>query len=346
MVTVGFSPDGRYTIEVQTNLEAWLAGISAVHRDTRDAPEAQEYERLRKLPPESLSRRAFASEARLLGTIEARFDGRAVTPKLLEVRVPEVGDTGFARLSMVVFGGRVPAGARHFSWRMSASKGRHVLRFRDPAGQILASEFLPGGAASNPYSLSATVSPSVFAVAGTYLAAGFTHIVPLGVDHVLFVLGIFLLSTRWGSLLWQVTAFTLAHSITLALSLYGVVSLSPAVVEPLIALSIVYVGIENLLTRALHSWRVAVVFLFGLLHGLGFAGVLLDIGLPESDFVTALVAFNIGVELGQVAVIAGAWLLLAAAFRHRDWYRARIVIPGSLVIATIGLYWTFERTFA
>jgi hydrogenase/urease accessory protein HupE len=175
-----------------------------------------------------------------------------------------------------------------------------------------------------------------------YTVLGFTHILPKGLDHILFVLGIFLLSARWRPLLYQVTAFTVAHSITLALSLYGIVSLPPSVVEPLIALSIVYVAVENILVSGLRPWRVWVVFAFGLLHGLGFAGVLTELGLPEGEFVPALVAFNVGVELGQLAVIL---LALAAVgwCRNRPWYRSRVVIPASLVIAATGAWWTVER---
>ena len=112
------------------------------------------------------------------------------------------------------------------------------------------------------------------------------HILPKGLDHILFVLGIFLLSPRWKTMLLQVTAFTVAHSITLGLSIYGIVSLPSRIVEPLIALSIAYVAIENLLTRELKPWRLALVFMFGLLHGLGFAGVLRELGLPREEFLT------------------------------------------------------------
>lgn len=345
VVTIEFFEKGRYTIEVQTNLEAWLAGIGSQHRDTGEAPEARTYDRLRSLPPEELSLLARRSEKTLIDAVHPAFGSRTVTPVLNSLEIPQVGDTAFARLSTVVLGGPIPRGAEAFTWRMAESRGNHVIRFRNRDGEITASEWLSAGKTSQLYPLDHTTSPSFMQTVLTYTVAGFTHILPLGVDHVLFVLGIFLLSTRWGPLLWQVTSFTLAHSITLGLSLYGVVSLAPEIVEPLIALSIVYVGVENLLTRTLKPWRVGVVFLFGLLHGLGFAGVLLDIGLPESDFVTALVTFNIGVELGQLAVLCGAWLLLAAAFRHQPWYRSRIVTPGSLAIALVGLYWTVQRTF-
>ena len=100
-----------------------------------------------------------------------------------------------------------------------------------------------------------------------------------------------------------------------------------SIVEPLIALSIVYVAVENILTDELKPWRVYVVFGFGLLHGLGFAGVLTELELPRSEYLTALITFNVGVELGQLAVISGAFLFVGLWFRNRSWYRRRIIIP-------------------
>ena len=177
-----------------------------------------------------------------------------------------------------------------------------------------------------------------------YLKLGYTHILPRGVDHILFVLGIFLLSRRLKPILLQVTAFTIAHTITLALTIYGVVSLRPAIVEPLIALSIVYVAVENILTSRLNAWRVALVFAFGLIHGMGFAGVLSELGLPRAQFLPALLSFNAGVELGQLTVILAA-LAVLGPFRNASWYRRRIVVPTSIVIAAVGLLWALERTF-
>jgi hypothetical protein len=140
-----------------------------------------------------------------------------------------------------------------------------------------------------------------------------------------------------------VSAFTVAHSITLGLSIYGVVTGPPALVEPMIALSIAYVAIENVLFSELRSWRMALVFAFGLLHGLGFAGALKELGLPRSEFLTALVTFNAGVEAGQLTVIAAAFLLVGCHCRARDWYRSRVVIPASVAIACTALYWTVQR---
>ena len=177
-----------------------------------------------------------------------------------------------------------------------------------------------------------------------YLKLGFTHIVPKGLDHILFVLGLFLLSARWRPLLYQVTAFTVAHSVTLALSMQGILTLPARFVETLIALSISWVAVENIATSTLKPWRVALVFCFGLLHGLGFAGVLSELGLPEARFLTALISFNLGVELGQVSVVALAFLLVGR-FRHLSGYRRYVVIPCSAAIAAVGAWWSVTRAF-
>src|SRR4030095_9413338 len=159
-----------------------------------------------------------------------------------------------------------------------------------------------------------------------------------GLDHMLFVLGIYLLSRRARSVLWQVSAFTIAHSITLGLSMYGMIAVSPRIVEPLIALSIAYVAVENIFLSELRSWRVALVFAFGLLHGLAFAGARKELGLPRAEFATALVTFNVGVEAGQLAVISTAFLLVGWRCANRAWYRSRIVVPASALIACVSAY--------
>ena len=184
--------------------------------------------------------------------------------------------------------------------------------------------------------------PGKLAVAWRYLHLGFWHIIPEGLDHILFVGGLFLLSAKLKPLLLQVTAFTVAHTVTLALSTYGAVRLSPSIVEPPIALSIAYVATENLFTRELTPWRPAVVFLFGLLHGLVFAGVLGELGIPEPDFLVALLSFNVGVKAGQLAVLVLAFVTVGW-FRNKPWYRARVTVPMSLIVAIIGLYWAWER---
>ena len=178
-----------------------------------------------------------------------------------------------------------------------------------------------------------------------YLRMGFTHIIPSGFDHVLFVTGLCLLSTRIKIILWQATAFTVAHSVTLALSMKNILVMPGAVVEPIIALSILFVAVENIMLTELKAWRILVVFMFGLIHGMGFASALNEIGLPRNQFFTSILSFNVGVEIGQVAVILTVFALFIIPFGKKPWYRTRVVYPLSILIALIAAWWTIERVF-
>jgi hypothetical protein len=142
-----------------------------------------------------------------------------------------------------------------------------------------------------------------------------------------------------------VTAFTAAHTLTLTLAVLGWVRVPAGIVEPAIALSIAFIAIENLFARRVGPWRLAVVFLFGLLHGLGFASGLAELGLPAGQLATGIGGFAVGVEAGHLAVIAGAFLLLGWT-RSRPWYRARVEIPCSLAIAAVACWWTVARIAA
>jgi hydrogenase/urease accessory protein HupE len=177
-----------------------------------------------------------------------------------------------------------------------------------------------------------------------FLRQGFLHVLPQGLDHILFVLGLFLLSRTWRPLLWQVTTFTLAHSVTLALATLGWVHVRSSIVEPVIALSIAAVALENIFHPRYTPWRLLIVFTFGLIHGLGFASALKDLDLPTSSLAVGLVGFNLGVECAQLTVITLAFLCtawLSNAARYRQW----IVVPGSALIAAIGLWWAVQRAF-
>jgi hydrogenase/urease accessory protein HupE len=276
--------------------------------------------------PASLDEKLAAAGLPFESRVRVAFDGDEVLPS-----VRRSGDV--IRLT-----GAIPPGARSFSWRYGWTFATYALTVDGRT------QWLEGGQISESFPLAAPAPPPArFDTVRRYLALGFTHIVPLGLDHVLFVLGIYLLSRSARSVLTQVSAFTVAHSITLGLSLYGVVSIPPAVVEPLIAISIAYVAIENLFLAELKTRRVALVFVFGLLHGLGFAGALKDVGLPRSEFLAALLSFNVGVEAGQLAVIGAAFLLVGWRCSGRPWYRRRVVIPASAAIACMAVYWTVQR---
>ena len=175
-----------------------------------------------------------------------------------------------------------------------------------------------------------------------FVKAGFEHIIPQGIDHILFVLGLFFSCLTFRTLLWQVTAFTVAHSLTLILAAQGIVQLRGDIVEAIIALSIVWVAVENVLYKETSKWRYSIVFAFGLLHGLGFAALLTQYGLPKDNFISMLLAFNIGVEFGQLAVLFLAFVLIKLILK-KNWYVNEIKIPASISIAAVGLFWFVER---
>jgi hypothetical protein len=233
------------------------------------------------------------------------------------------------------------------SWSTTLVSGTYPLSIRRAGTAAPASndafEWLTGTQQSRDYDLASLAGDSRTRRFLGSVTLGFAHIVPKGVDHILFVLGLFLLAARTRTVLTQVTAFTIAHSITLALSLYGVFTLPGAIVEPLIALSIVYVAFENVFTSTLTPWRLALVFAFGLLHGLGFAEALSALDLPRAEFLGTLVAFNLGVEAGQLTVILAAAMALVALRVPAADYRRLVVRPASIAIALAGVYWVVER---
>ncbi|MEE3622865.1 HupE/UreJ family protein [Nitrospirillum sp. BR 11752] len=287
--------------------------------------------------------------AAIAAQVEVRADGTPRPTTVMVERVEMPSDITLPAFVVLRASGTLPPGTRALTWRYGLVHSTYGVVFTDAAGGAARTQWLEGDATSAPFDLAANPTPVALPqLAAQYLALGFLHILPEGLDHILFVLGIFLLSTRLRSILVQVTAFTLAHSVTLGLTLYGVISLPSRVVEPLIALSVAYVAVENLLTARLTPWRPLVVFGFGLLHGMGFAGALADLRLARRDIIPALVSFNAGIELAQLSIIAAAYGAVALAcasggYTDKPWYRRRVVIPASSAIAATGLFWTVQR---
>lgn len=331
---ITFKKDGAFQIDVQVDPEHLplsmnpFAGLPPV------------------VPENELQLRKAAFQKNFLEKLQLAFDGQACAFTQESLPSPATSDPSAAWRFGFRLIGLVPKGARSFTWSHPAKLGQYLLRFRTEGELEPQAQWVEGGRASQPFALSSTLIPqSKAGKIALYMKLGFTHILPEGTDHILFVLGLFFLSLRFKPVLLQVTTFTVAHSLTLGLSLFGVLSLSPKIVEPLIALSIVYVAVENVLTDQFKPWRLAVVFSFGLLHGLGFAGALRDLQIPSSDFLSALVSFNAGVELGQLSVILLAFIAVGLAFGKRPWYRGRVSIPASVLIGATGLYWTAQRVF-
>ena len=344
IIDIQFNTNSSYQIHITTNVEALLSGMGANHTDTDDSPQKDKYNSLRQLPASQLKTKIQHFETRLLQGLQVLFDNHPGQPHIRSIIVPAVGDIELPRLSTITLQGETPQQATHFNWSYDKSFGNNVLKISKSGSTEKISYWLTDGKQSPVYRLDKAVVPRAgTAITKEYVTLGYTHILPKGLDHILFVLGIFLLCAKLSPLLWQITAFTLAHTITLGLTIYGFIALPSSIIEPLIALSIVYIGIENSLTSDLKPWRIFIVFGFGLLHGMGFAGVLSDIGLPRSEFLNGLISFNVGVELGQLSIIVCAYFLVAYWFKQKTWYRKRVVIPGSLFISATGLYWTVER---
>jgi hypothetical protein len=360
-------PSGVSKVDVTFRGDDTLEAMVDVNRDdlwyalgfrpVRDTPRS-EY-------PSMSDRIAYYFQTRF----DLKFDGTSAPMKILRWKKPDgepggrLDSAGLVDTTIVMhMGWKIPAGARRLELGSKLFAELEVQPFCHlrifSGGEEIKRKFLSLddriSLPLHPDSLAAmeaearkpAVGPLAPAdeepVVGKFLWLGFTHILPKGLDHILFVLGLFFFSTLLRPLLIQVTAFTIAHSITLGLSLLGVFSLPSAVVEPLIALSIVIVAVENIFFRKMRPSRFLVVFVFGLIHGLGFAGVLKGLGLPEGQFFKVLISFNLGVEAGQLAVIAMASALTVWMWR-RPWYFRRVVVPVSALIAGVGLFWFIQR---
>ena len=349
LVEISVFSEGRFRIEVRASIEALLTGINSQYKDTTQAPTAEEYDRLRELEAPALAQAFEPFKQEMLDAIELRFDGQSAQAEITAVDIPVPGYTKVPRISLIVLEGDIPVDTEALSWYYPAAFGDNAVRVRQVDEQNAqwhwsSWQWIREDRASEAFSLTEVFTqPDFLTVVVDYVGAGFDHIIPKGLDHILFVLGLFLFSTRMRPLLWQITMFTVAHSITLAMAMTGVIELPARVVEPLISLSIAYVGIENVWHKRLHKSRLILVFAFGLLHGLGFASMLADFGMPENAFATALISFNVGVELGQLVVVALAFLTVGLWFGNRPDYRQLVVIPGSLLIAAVGLFWTWQR---
>ena len=349
LVEISVNTNGSYKIELRASIEALLTGINARYRNTKDAPNAVAYDELRVLEADKLQTAFEPFKQQLGNEIGLSFDGNPAPLEVTRVDIPEPGYTKVPRISIIYLEGTVPRTITSVSWYYPERFGDNAVRVRqvDETNQKWHWsnwQWLRNGKTSEPFSLTEVFTQQPpGATIKTYLVSGFYHILPKGLDHILFILGIFLLSVKLRPLLWQVTMFTVAHTLTLGLTMNGVIALPASIVEPLIALSIAYIGIENIFARKLHSSRLLLVFCFGLLHGMGFASVLQDFGMPEDAFITALISFNIGVELGQLTIISLAFVIVGLWISNKTWYRQVVVTTGSAAIAVTGLYWTWDR---
>lgn len=336
--------EARFEVEFRVTLEALVAEIAPDVTDTAESENAERYDALRVMEADALIAEFKTFEARFLQGITVTFDGQSQPISVQSLQIPEIGNIELVRDSTLTIAGEVPAGATEMIFGWSKDFGPLIVRVTTIEDEDGYTGYLQTGQVSDAISVEGVTPQSGISVFVNYIVIGFAHILPKGLDHILFVVGLFLLSAQMRPLLWQVSAFTLAHTFSLAMGMYGIVQVPANIVEPLIAASIVYVAVENIILSGLSPWRPFVVFGFGLLHGLGFASVLAEVGIARSQFVSGLIGFNVGVELGQLAVIAACFALFGFWFRNKSWYRQVVTIPLSVGIAAIGAFWFFERT--
>lgn len=348
LVEISIFTEGHYRVEIRASLEAMLTGINSEFKNTTESPNSEKYDDLRKMSAPKLEQTFLAFHNKLTQIVKLKFDGALVPLTISYTEIPEPGYTKVPRISLIVLEGKISRQIKQISWYYPARFAENAVRVRQVDSQNEKWhwsnwQWLRDDEWSIPFSLNDVFhAPSTWSIIKTYTEAGFDHILPKGLDHILFILGLFLLSIKLKPLLWQVTMFTLAHSITLSLAMLEFFLLPAYIVEPLIALSIAYIGFENIIRKKIKPSRLIIVFVFGLLHGMGFASMLADFGMPNDSFVTALVSFNIGVELAQVFIIFIAFMLVGSLIK-KAWYRKMVVIPTSLVISLIGCYWAYQR---
>jgi len=350
LVEISVDEKGQVEIEIRASIEALLTEINGRFTNTKDSPNADKYDVLRKMRDDQLLFEFGKFQDDFLKRVKLLNDNNSeVVLRIKKVKIPEPGYTKVPRISVITLMGSVTLSTDYLTWYYPMAFGDNAVRLRQ-VDKVKEKyhwsewQWLTQDESSEPLSLTEIVRHKpVYETIGNYIVLGFEHILPKGLDHILFILGLFFFSISIKPLLWQITMFTVAHTITLGLAMNGIINLPANIVEPLIALSIAYIGIENIFSKSLGKGRLLLIFAFGLLHGLGFASVLSDFGMPEEAFVTALISFNVGVELGQFTIIFVAFSLIAYWFANKPWYKKLIIIPISAVITLIALYWFYER---
>lgn len=329
--------DGAFTLRIAHDpawlllrMESFAGGVSSASPGDSVARD----QRLRELAPQIIDR------------VVLFVDGHEVRPMSVDYTPPSaVVPAGEFALASYTLRGRMPASARTLRWYYGLVADPYPLTLALADGSST-TEVVLGDAWSTALPLNGLAAPpSLRARLGRYLAIGYRHILPEGLDHMLFAIGLCLLGVQIRPVLAQTAVFTVAHACAMALALYGVVSLPTRSVEPLIGLLILFVGTENVLAQTASSWRTALVLVCGLVHGVAMSGTVKNLHAPGADRLVALLGVNVGVGAGQITVVA-AVALVVIWWRNRSWYRSRVVVPVSLAIAAAGLYFTVASAIA
>ena len=339
--------ESSLTFEIRLNAELILSGIDASDiQNTDNSNLSYKYDDLRKLPDNDLKENIMSNWDNISQNIYIKLDGDVQILNLLSIEIINQINYEVTRDTIINF--HIPLDKKNtsFSFSMSKKFGSIILREQNLNKNVdqLYTNYLNSGDASDLINLNHTVALTKINSFIKYLFLGIEHIIPKGLDHMLFIIGLFLFSNLIRPLLLQVTMFTIAHTITLVIASLSLINVNASIVEPLITLSIVYIGVENIFKKYSNTKiRYYVIFLFGLLHGLGFALVLKDVGLDYSNLLMNLVSFNIGVEIAQIFILFLLYLTIGLFFSKKKYYKIIFQIPLSLFISLIAIYWFVER---
>ena len=335
----------QINIVLKFNAEAFLANIDASdYKETINFSNSIKYSELRLLPREILKEKVFESRDQIINSIFIKTSKKQLNLKLVEIDVLEEKNIEKVRFTKVYLKTEIKFIETPITF--SAKKIFGPLIFKNfsnidkntdkPQSQWLK----PGDQTSNLGILQVKNNTTNFSILGIW--NGILQIILYGFDHILFILGLFFFSHKLKPLLIQVTTFTIAHSITLIFGGLGYITISPHIIEVIIAASIIWIGFENLFRKKMKVSRIGVIFTFGLIHGLGFASMFKLKELEGTDFYLNLLSFNIGIELGQLITLLPL-IILIPLFNRLSWYRILIAMPASIIIALFGVEMFIDR---
>lgn len=340
MVEVNFAQSRPgFDIVVRQNFEVLLSGIEFRHSDTDRSPQKATYDRLRRLPDADLEREIRLFLPGLLDQLKFEIDGEQAPLSVVAIRIEANANLNTQRLTSLALRAGDNRPARSVRWTHGRTFGPAVLRVKETTSGAVKTFWLEQGLTGPAVDLSQIRAPDAWRQLANFLWVGYVHILPLGYDHILFIIGVFFLASSLGRVAALVTTFTVAHSVTLYLGTKSIVVLPAVIVEAGIALSIAVVGIEILARTRERAFplNIATVFIFGLLHGLGFAGVLLESGFRQAQILLPLIAFNIGVEIGQLTAILAMYLVVARVLLNDERAVRRLRLGTAAVLSVAGL---------
>ena len=333
--------------DIRLNAELILSGIDASNiTDTNSSPLSATYDDLRSLTRENLKILLIESWDDIQSKINLNINEVSTKFELVDINIEANRDFEISRDSILYLKYELDEDDEFLTFKWSEKYGPIIIREINELKKEddLYTEYLQAGLQTDKIFIKSENTQSIFKSIINYFILGIQHIIPKGLDHILFIVGLFFFSVTLRPLLIQVTMFTIAHSITLIFVSVSYINVNPLIVEPIIALSIAYVGIENIFKEYVKEYlRYIIIFFFGLLHGLGFALVLSDIGYQSSKLILNLISFNLGIEAAQIFIILFLYILLGIKFSNKKYYRYIFQVPVSLFIALVGIYWFFER---